>query len=234
MRLTDGIGAGVNLSVQGTRDARLAAANARTAVNDTVNVVNDVRKKIGDTRELTKIATTGSLAKGLGIAGVASAVAGFGMAAKKGDINGMIGSLSDLASSMTATLDVFKKFPGAVELLKKVGGPVAIVGGITSAIGTLKDMQKNGVDPGKLAKLGSNVLTSVAGVAMMIPGGQVVAAAAGAASAALSLGSLAYKYKDEIAGAAKGAANWVGDKAGDVGNAISGGAKKAWNSLFGG
>jgi len=146
----------------------------------------------------------------------------------------MINSLSDLASSMTSTLDVFKKFPGAVELLKKVGGPVAIVGGITSAINTLKDMKKNGVDAGKLMKLGSNVMTSVAGVAMMIPGGQVVAAAAGAASAALSLGSLAYKYKDEIAGAAKSAANWVGDKAGDVGNAITGGAKKLWGSVFGG
>lgn len=234
MGALEGIGTGVNVSVQGSRDARLAAANARSAVNDTVNVVNEARKRVGDTRELTKIATTGSLAKGLGIAGVASAVAGFGMAAKKGDINGMINSLSDLASSMTATLDVFKKFPGAVDLLKKVGGPVAIVGGITSAISTLKDMKANGVDPGKLMKLGSNVLTSVAGVAMMVPGGQVVAAAAGAASAALSLGSLAYKYKGEIADAAKGAASWVGDKASDAANAVTGGAKKAWNALFGG
>lgn len=234
MRLSDGIGTGVNLSVQGGRDTRTAVANARSTYNETANAVNHIREKVGDTRQLSKVATTGSLAKGLGIAGVASAIYGFGKAAKTGDLNGMINSLSDLASSMTNTLDVFKKFPGAVELLKKVGGPVAIVGGITSAINTLKDMKKNGVDAGKLMKLGSNVMTSVAGVAMMIPGGQVVAAAAGAASAALSLGSLAYKYKDEIAGAAKSAANWVGDKASDVGNAITGGAKKLWGSVFGG
>lgn len=233
MGTIDGIGTGASLSAQGARDARLAAANARSAVNETANTVNQVRARVGDTRQLSKVATTGGLAKGLGIAGVASAVYGFGKAAKSGDVNGMISSLSDMASSMTATLDVFKKFPGAVELLKKVGGPVAIVGGITSAISTLKDMQKNGVDPGKIMKLGSNVLTTVAGVAMMIPGGQVVAAAAGAASAALSLGSLAYKYKDEIAGAAKSAANWVGDKAQDVGNAVTGGAKKLWTSVFG-
>lgn len=233
MGTMDGIGSGVNVSVQGARDARLAAANTRSAINETANTVNTVRDRLGDTRQLSKVAATGSLAKGLGIAGVASAVYGFSKAAKSGDVNGMISSLSDMASSMTATLDVFKKFPGAVELLKKVGGPVAIVGGLTSAISTLKDMKKNGVDPGKLMKLGSNVLTTVAGVAMMVPGGQVVAAAAGAASAALSLGSLAYKYKGEIAGAAKSAAGWVGDKAGDAKEAVTGGAKKLWSSVFG-
>lgn len=233
MATIDGFGSGVNVSVQGARDARLAAANTRSAINETANTVNTVRDRLGDTRQLSKVAATGSLAKGLGIAGVASAVYGFSKAAKSGDVNGMISSLSDMASSMTATLDVFKKFPGAVELLKKVGGPVAIVGGLTSAISTLKDMKKNGVDPGKLMKLGSNVLTTVAGVAMMVPGGQVVAAAAGAASAALSLGSLAYKYKDEIAGAAKTAAGWVGDKAGEAKEAVTGGAKKLWSSVFG-
>lgn len=233
MGTMDGIGSGVNRSVQGARDARLAAANTRSAINETANTVNTVRDRLGDTRKLSKVAATGSLAKGLGIAGVASAVYGFSKAAKSGDVNGMISSLSDMASSMTATLDVFKKFPGAVELLKKVGGPVAIVGGLTSAISTLKDMKKNGVDPGKLMKLGSNVLTTVAGVAMMVPGGQVVAAAAGAASAALSLASLAYKYKGEIAGAAKSAAGWVGDKAGDAKETVTGGAKKLWNSVFG-
>lgn len=234
MGTIDGIGSGINVSAQGARDARLAAANARSTVNETVNVINEAKKRAGDTSQLSKIATTGTLAKGLGVAGVASAVYGFGKAAKNGDINGMISSLSDLAGSMTATLDVFKKFPGAVELLKKFGGPVAIVGGITSAINTLKDMKKNGVDPGKLMKLGSNVLTTVAGVAMMVPGGQPVAAAAGAASAALSLGALAYKYKGEIADAGKKAVNFVGDTASSAAGAITGGAKKAWNSLFGG
>lgn len=233
MGAIEGFGTGAGISAQGARDSRLAAANARSAVNESISVLNEAKKRAGDTSQLSKVAATGSLAKGLGVAGVASAVYGFAKAAKSGDINGMISSLSDLAGSMTATLDVFKKFPGAVELLKKFGGPVAIVGGITSAIGTLKDMRKNGIDAGKLMKLGSNVLTTVAGVSMMIPGGQPIAAAAGAASAALSLGALAYKYKDEIAGAAKSAAHFVGDKAHEAKEAVTGGAKKLWHSVFG-
>lgn len=234
MGTIDGIGSGINVTVQGSRDARLAAANARSTINDTAEAVNNLRKKVGDTRQLSKIAATTNLTRGFGVAGVASAVAGFAIAAKKGDINGMIGALGDLGQNMAGVLKTLDKVPGGKEFLTKFGGVAGIVGGITGAINTLKDMKKSGINAGNVMKLASNVLSTVAGAAVFIPGGQVVAAAAAAASAGLSLGALAYKYKGEIANAGKAAVNAVADTASNAASAVTGGAKRAWNSIFGG
>lgn len=207
MKLNDGISA-IGTGTQSLRDARTVASSARSTVNETANAVNEFNKRAGrDTQQLGKVFATGNIAKGLGVAGIAASVVNFAMAAKNHDLAGMINSLSNMAQSMQGSLAAFEKMPGAADLLKRIGGPVAIVAGITGAIGTLKDMQKNGPDPGKLMKLSSNVLTSVAGAAMMIPGGQVVAGAAGAAAAALQLGALAYQYRGDIAKGAKWAAN---------------------------
>lgn len=216
MKLGDGVRA-IGTGTQSLRDGRIVAASARSTVNETANAINEYNKRAGrETQQLGKVFATGNIAKGLGVAGVAASVVNFAMAAKNHDLSGMINSLSNMAQSMQSSLVAFEKLPGAADLLKKIGGPAAIVGGITGAIGTLKDMQKHGVDPGKIMKLSSNVLTTVAGAAMMIPGGQVVAGAAGAAAAALQLGALAYQYRGDIAKGAKWAAHELSTGAKDL------------------
>jgi hypothetical protein len=248
---------GSNLDgINSARDSRQALAQTRRLVNsadEMRSALGEAKKDlgmVGDTQALKAAGSTSALGKGLPIAGVASSVAGFALAAKEGNVPRMVQNLADLGNNLKDVMKMvpteklealMSKIPGGAELLKRVGGPAAIVAGISGAIATLQDAQKHGWSLEKGLKMASSVLTTVAGVAMMVPGGQPVAAAAGIAAAGLGVGALAVHYKDKIAGAAEGAAKWAGDEASAAGNAVSNGvnnlkngAASVWKSVFGG
>lgn len=227
----EGVGGGTGALRRTVSAVSNTVANTSDSTIEAVNQANAARDAAGlrDTRPLGRVANSSNLVKGLGVAGMAAGLVTFAKAAKDGNINDMIGGLSDVAANMASMLEACKNVPGGLELIKKLGGPAAIIGGITSAIAALKDAKANGLNAGNAMRMASGVLTSVAGVAMMVPGGQPVAAAAAAIAGGLSLGALAYDSREQIAAGAKKVAGAAKDALQSAGNAFS----RASNFLFG-
>jgi hypothetical protein len=152
---------------------------------------------------------------------------------------GPIGTVSDglgtVVNAAGAVYEAAHAAHGAVSKFVVAGGVLAVLGGGIGLAVDIDKLAKGDTTLSTQLSTASNMMTMAGGIAMVIPGGQLVGAALIGGAAVIEVGTYAAEHWDTISASTTAAVTAVGHEIDEVGRSIQrnvGSAFKRMGSLF--